>query len=214
MYVFICLHSLLPEAATGVEVFVRKGVLKNSVNLTKNLLPWSIFLINLQAWHLFSRTSINDCFCTALARLAVTYRFYFILSSYKSSHRRCSLKKGVLINFAKDLHFRTCFLQNQLQNTSRQLLLHLLPHYHCYYYQYLRCFSSFKLKRLQRIWIWYLIFTKSLPLVLSSFSMFFLSFSVLFPFLLPLLIKRILLSWELIKMFLPLTSLKYVHVSK
>ena len=140
MYVFICLHSLLPEAATGGEVFVRKGVLKNSVNLTKNLLPWSIFLINLQAWHLFSRTSINDCFCTALARLAVTYRFYFILSSYKSSHRRCSLKKGVLRSFAKDLHFRTCFLQNQLQNTSRQLLLHLLPHYHCYYYQYLRCF--------------------------------------------------------------------------
>ena len=34
-------------------------------------------------------------------------------------------------------------------------------------------------------------------------------------FFLALLIKRILLSWELIKMFLPpLTSLKYVHVSK
>ena len=34
-------------------------------------------------------------------------------------------------------------------------------------------------------------------------------------FFLVLLIKRILVSWELIKMFLPpLTSLKYVHVSK
>ena len=47
------------------------------------------------------------------------------------------------------------------------------------------------------------------------FFMSFLSFSVLFNFFLSLLIKRILLSRELIKIFLPpSTSLKYVHVSK
>ena len=63
--------------------------------------------------------------------------------------------------------------------------------------------------------IWYLIFTKSLPLILFSFFHFFLFFSVLFHFFVSLLIKRILLSWELIKTFLPpLTSLKYVHVTK
>ena len=82
MYVFICLHCLLPEAATGVEVFLRKGVLKTSVNLTGNYLCWSLFLINLQVWHLFWRTSYNDCFCTALAPLAVTYPFYFIFSLF------------------------------------------------------------------------------------------------------------------------------------
>ena len=75
------------------------------------------------------------------------------------------------------------------------------------------CFS-FTFKRNQSIWIWYLIFNKSLPLVLFPFSMFFLSLSVLFHFFLSLLIRRILLSWELIKMFLPpLTSLKYVHAN-
>ena len=146
MYVFICLHCWLPEAATGVEVFVRKGVLKNSVNLTRNHLCWSLFLNNLQAWYLFWRTSVYDCFCTALTPFAVTYPFYFIFSTYRSSHRRCSVKKGVRpetllekrlwhrcfpLNFAEFL--RTCVLQNQLQNTSRRLLLHLLPHYHCYY---------------------------------------------------------------------------------
>ena len=47
------------------------------------------------------------------------------------------------------------------------------------------------------------------------FSCFFLFYSVLFHFFLSLLIKRILLSWEFIKMFLPtLTSSKYVHPSK
>ena len=55
---------------------------------------------------------------------------------------------------------------------------------------------------------------KSLSLLLL-FSMFFLSFSVLLHSFLLLLIIRILLSWGLIKPFLPtLTSLKYVHVSK
>ena len=89
-------------------------------------------------------------YCTHTTRCYLSV--YFIFSTNRSSHRRCSLKKGVLSNFAKGLHFikketlaqvfsckilRTCFLQNQLQNTSIQL-----PHcYHCYYYYYLRCLS-------------------------------------------------------------------------
>ena len=31
----------------------------------------------MQVWHLFWKTSANDCFCTALAPLIVTYSFYF-----------------------------------------------------------------------------------------------------------------------------------------
>ena len=100
---------------------------------------------------------------------------------------------------------------------------HLLPHHRC--------------KRLKRIHIWYLIFTKVYLSLLSkdlkefisgiSFSLksnfhccyflfpYFFCLSQLFHFFLSLLIKRILLSCELIKMFLPrLMSLKYVNVSK
>ena len=70
----------------------------------------------------------------------------------------------------------------------------------CFYFKEFKSGFSFSLK--------------SLSLLLFHFSMSFLSFSVFFHFFLSLLIKRILLSWELIKMFLPpLTSLKYVHVS-
>ena len=74
----------------------------------------------------------------------------------------------------------------------------------------------FELKRLQRISIWYLIFTEITFIgAISFFHVFFLHFSVLFPFFLSLLIKRILLSSELIKMLLPLlTLLKYVHTIK
>ena len=49
---------------------------------------------------------------------------------------------------------------------------------------------SFKFKRFQRIWIWYLIFTKSLPSVLFSFSIFF-CLSQLFHFFLPPLKNRL-----------------------
>ena len=82
MYVFIGLQCLLPEAAIRVEVFCKKGVLKDFVNFIGKHLCWSLFLIKLQAWHLFWRTSANDCFCTALAPLIVTYPFYFIFSTF------------------------------------------------------------------------------------------------------------------------------------
>ena len=36
VYVFIGLHCLLPEAATRVEMFCKKSVLKNSVNFKEN----------------------------------------------------------------------------------------------------------------------------------------------------------------------------------
>ena len=117
----------------------------------------------MQAWHLFRRTSVSDCFCTALPPLA--NRFYFIFSTYRSSHRRCSVKKGVLWNFKRPATFfknrlwhrcfpvnsakllRTCFPQNNLQNTSRWLLLHLLPQYHCYYCWYLWCLCFIQIQK-------------------------------------------------------------------
>ena len=49
LYVFIGLHCLLPEAAIRVEVFCKKGVLKDFVNFIGKHLRWSLFLIKLQA---------------------------------------------------------------------------------------------------------------------------------------------------------------------
>ena len=75
MYACFGLHCLVLEAATRVEVFCKRGVLKNCIIFTGNHLCWSLFLIKLQSLHLFWRTSVNDCFCSALAALAVTYPF-------------------------------------------------------------------------------------------------------------------------------------------
>ena len=61
---------------------VKKGVLKDFVNFMGKHQCWSLFLITLQAWHLSWRTSANECFCTALAPLIVTYPFYFIFSTF------------------------------------------------------------------------------------------------------------------------------------
>ena len=61
MHVFIGLQFLLPEAAISVEVFYKKGVLKDFKNFIGKHLCWSLFLIKLQAWHLFWRTSADDC---------------------------------------------------------------------------------------------------------------------------------------------------------
>ena len=57
---------------------VRKGVLRNFVKFIGKHLCWILFVIKLQAWQLFWRTSVNDCFYTALAPFAVAYPFYFI----------------------------------------------------------------------------------------------------------------------------------------
>ena len=148
---FQCMFSLVytvycqkqpPEKRCSVEI----GVLKDLVKFIEKHLCWSLFLIKVQAWHLFWRTSGNNYFCTALAPLIFTYPFYFI--------------------------FNTFFLT--LTATTDNILD--------------LCFW-FKFKGVQRIQIWYL---KSLSSLLFSFSMFFLSFSVLFHFFLSLLIKRIL----------------------
>ena len=82
VYVFIVLHFLLPEPATRVEVFCKKSVLKNFVNFIGKHLGWSLSLIKLQAWHLFWRTSVKDCCCTAHTPRTVTYPFFFIFSTF------------------------------------------------------------------------------------------------------------------------------------
>ena len=82
VYIFIGLHCLLPESATRVEVFCKKGVPKIFVNFIGKHLCWSLFLIKLQAWHLFWRTSAKDRFCTALAPFTVTCPIYFIFSTF------------------------------------------------------------------------------------------------------------------------------------
>ena len=80
---FQCMFSLdftvhCQKLPSECRCSVRKGVPKNFAKFIGKHLCWSCFLIKLQAWHLFLRTSANDCFCTALAPLAVAYSFYFI----------------------------------------------------------------------------------------------------------------------------------------
>ena len=97
------------------------------------------------------------------------------------------------------------FTLYSIPSPSSSLLLLLITLF--FFIQIQKCFKKFKSSTS--------FLLKSLSWLLFSFSFFFLSFSVLFLFFLLMLIKRILLSWESIKMFLPtLTSLKYVHVSK
>ena len=169
MYVFTGWYCLLLEAATRVEVFCKKGVLKNFVNYIGKHLCWILFSIKFQALHLFWRTSANDYFCTTLAPLTVTYPFYFIFSTF------FLIVTATTVNISD-----VCF--------------------------------SFKLKRCQRIW--FLIFTEVTFIGVNFFFYVFFVFLSFVLFFLSLFIKTIILSWELIKIFLPtFTSLKYVHVS-
>ena len=123
-------------------------------------LCWSLFLIKLQVWQLFWRTSANERFCTALAPLTLICFTLYSASTF-----------FLIITATTDNISDVCFW--------------------------------FKFKMLQKIGKSDISFSlKSLPSLLFSFSTFFF-------------IKKILLSWELTKMFLPpLTSLKYVHVNK
>ena len=82
MDVFIGLHCLLPEAATRVEVFCKKkSTLNNFVNVIGKHLCRSLFLIKLQAWRLFWRTSANDCFYTVPTPLSIRFTLYSAPSS-------------------------------------------------------------------------------------------------------------------------------------
>ena len=112
----------------------------------------------------------------------------------------------ILLHCAHTIH---CYLYVLLY------IQHLLPHHHCYYCSYLQCLFLVQIQMASKSLNLVSHFHWSPFISVIFFSMFFLSFSVLFHFFLSLLIKRILLSWELLKMFLPpLTSLKYVCVSK
>ena len=110
--------------------------------------------------------------------------FYFIFSTLQKQPPQVFFKKrsetllkktlwhrSFPVNFAKFL--KRCFLQNQLQNTSRRLLLYLLS-VTATTVNISNVCISFKFKRFQRICIWYLIST-TLSLVL-----FFFFFSCLF----------------------------------
>ena len=84
---FQCMFSLVYTVYCHMQpqewrCSLKKGVLTTFVNFTGKHLCWSLFLIKLQAWHQFWRTSANDCFFAALAPLAVTYSFYLILSTF------------------------------------------------------------------------------------------------------------------------------------
>ena len=70
---------------------VKKGVLKNVVNFTGKHLPWSLFLINLQALRsatLLKRDSFTDAFLWSLRNF---WRHLFLKNNYKR----------LLLNFIK-----------------------------------------------------------------------------------------------------------------
>ena len=153
--------------------------------------------------------------------------------------RRCAIKKGVLINFGKftGKHlWRSLFFNKVVGIRPATLFKKRLWH---------KCFPMSFAKFLRTPFVtedfWWLVQTtvniclflvqiqkasKSLNLASHFhwshfhrcyflFPSFFCLSQVLFHFFLSLLIKRILLSWEFVKMFLlTLTSLKYVHLSK
>ena len=86
VYVFISLRCLLPEAATRVELFFQKIVLKNFVNFIGKHLCWSLFLIKLQAWNL----PHHNCYYS------------------EAVVRTCSTKKRVLRSIAKFTRKHLC----------------------------------------------------------------------------------------------------------
>ena len=120
VYDFIGLHYLLPEAAIRVEVFYKKGLLKDFVNFVGKHMCWSLFLMKflIKAWHLFWRKSTNDCFCTALAPVSyLSVLIYiqhillhhqspmFIFGSSSKGFKEC--KSG--ISFSRKSHFHCCY---------------------------------------------------------------------------------------------------------
>ena len=83
VYAFIGLHCLLPEAATRVEMFCKKGVLKNFVNFIGKHLSWSLFLINCRPETYFeehlSTTAFHYTHTTSL--LFISFTLYSAPSS-------------------------------------------------------------------------------------------------------------------------------------
>ena len=81
MYVFIGLHSLLPEVATRIEVFCKKGALKNFRKFHKKT-PLLVSLFKKVA----GMTPILKNICQRLllhfTHTTVTYPFYFIFSTF------------------------------------------------------------------------------------------------------------------------------------
>ena len=108
VFSLVCI-SLLPEAATRVEVFCKKDVLKNFVNFKGKQLCCSLFLIKFQAWHHFKDYLLKTAFAlhTHHWLLLIRFTLYSAPSSssslllFSSSRPEVFYKKDVLRYFAK-----------------------------------------------------------------------------------------------------------------
>ena len=148
----------------------------------------------MQAWHLFWRTSAEDCFCTAHKPLTVIYPFYFMFSTFitvttQKQSSRGVLKKDVLRNFAKftGKHLCQSLFFNKVAGLRRNFAKFLRTPFVTEHLWWLLlttvdisdvCFW-FKFKRLQIISIWYLIFTEVTSI---GIIFFFHDFSVFLSF--------------------------------
>ena len=117
-------------------MFFKKDVPKNLQNSVENLYVGVSLLTTLRLQYSWLRSICPE---------------KFFKKAVLKKPEACNLLKNRLwhkcfpVNFAKCL--RTCFLQNQLQSTSRRLFLHLLPHYQCFYCQYLRYLSFVQIQK-------------------------------------------------------------------
>ena len=126
----------------------------------------------MQAWDLFWRTPVKECFCTDLHHLSV---LLFIQHLQKQPPEVFYIKRVFL-----EISPKACnFIRKE---TLAQVFSCRTPTDDCFYTFFFIITAtnvnisdvclSFKFRRLQRIWIWCLIFTKSLLSVLFSFSIF------------------------------------------
>ena len=97
----VCFHWFTQLTARGNHQ--SRGVLKSFVNFIRKHLCWSLFLIKLQGWHLFWRTSAKNCFFTAHTTHCLLFALLYIqhlLLHYqlllRSSRPEVFYKKGVL----------------------------------------------------------------------------------------------------------------------
>ena len=153
---FSFVYCLLPEAATGVEVFVRIGVLKNSINLT-GMTP---VLKNICHWLLLCCTRTTRCYLSVLLYIQHLQKLppevfckkkVFLEISQKACNfiKKRHSHRCFPVTFAKFL--RTCFLQNQLRTLPDNCFCTFFLAITATTINFFSVCLSFKFKRLQRI---------------------------------------------------------------
>ena len=83
--------------------FIKKRVRKNFAKYTGKHLPWSVFLIKLQAFRLATLLKRDSYAGAEIYKIFnnTSFEKHLRTTASRSSHKRCSIIKGVLKSFAK-----------------------------------------------------------------------------------------------------------------